>query len=98
MPFSRAKITGGTMTQNETAEWIRELIRENKLYQFYKSKEWLSLREQVIREVHNECVMCRQKGIIRPVDEVHHVQYVRSHPELALSRTYQYHGMEFPNL
>lgn len=96
--FFVRKITGGTMRQNETAEWIRELIRENKLYQFYKSKEWLSLREQVICEVHNECVMCRQKGIIRPVDEVHHVQYVRSHPELALSRTYHYHGMEFPNL
>lgn len=86
------------MTQNDTAEWIRELIRENKLYQFYKSREWLSLREQVICEAHNECVMCRQKGIIRRVDEVHHVQYVRSHPELALSRTYRYHGLEFPNL
>ena len=55
------------MTQNELTAWIRELIQENKLYQFYKSKEWLELRQQVVREAHNECVKCKQKGIIRPV-------------------------------
>ena len=98
MPFSCAKIIGETMAQNEMAAWIRELIRTNKLYQFYKSKQWLKLRQQVVREAHNECVLCKRKGIIRPVDEVHHVQYVRSHPELALSRTYIYHGVEHPNL
>ena len=98
MPFSCAKIIGETMAQNEMAAWIRELIRTNKLYQFYKSKQWLKLRQQVVREAHNECVLCKRKGIIRPVDEVHHVQYVRSHPELALSRTYIYNGVEHPNL
>lgn len=29
------------MTQNELTAWIRELIQENKLYQFYKSRQWL---------------------------------------------------------
>ena len=52
------------MTQKELTAWIRELIQENKLYHFYKSKEWLELRQQVVREAHNECVKCKQKGII----------------------------------
>ena len=49
------------MTQKELTAWIRELIQENKLYQFYKSKEWLELRQQVVREAHNECAKCKQK-------------------------------------
>ena len=39
------------MTQNELTAWIRELIQENKLYQFYKSRQWLELRQQHIMSV-----------------------------------------------
>lgn len=69
-------------------QYIRQLIKENKLYKFYKSDEWQELRQQIIFEQHNECILCRQKGIINPIDIVHHVEYVRSKPRLALSKYY----------
>ena len=69
-------------------QYIKQLIKENKLYKFYKSDEWQELREQIIFEQHNECILCRQKGVINSIDIVHHVEYVRSKPRLALSKYY----------
>lgn len=86
------------MTKTELVKWIKELIRENKLYKFYKSKEWIRLRTEVLRENHNECIKCKEKGIISIATEVHHVQWVKKHPELALSKTYFYRGKECKNL
>lgn len=45
-----------------TAERIRELIAENKLYRFYKSREWQQLRDRILREHHYECAWCKEKG------------------------------------
>ncbi|MDD3185977.1 MAG: HNH endonuclease [Anaerostipes sp.] len=86
------------MTKQETREWILRLLRENKLYQFYKNKVWLSLREEVLKENHYECDMCKKEGKITRAVTVHHVQYVKKHPELALSRTYSYQGKTYINL
>lgn len=79
-------------------EWIRELIRTKKLYKFYKTPEWLTLRQSVLEEQHNECEWCRERGKITGAVEVHHVQWVKKHPELALSRTYTFNGEERRNL
>ena len=86
------------MTRTELKKWIEELIREDKLYKFYKSPEWLKLKEEVLKEAHNECAKCKAKGIISRAEEVHHVQWVKKHPELALSRTYEYKGQTYQNL
>lgn len=77
---------------------IQRLIEEGKLYRFYKSKEWMKLREKILKENHNECAWCKEKGKISKAEQVHHVQYVKKHPELALSEYYTYKGKRYRNL
>lgn len=86
------------MTQKELKVWIEKLIQEDKLYKFYKCREWLDLKESILTAAHSECVKCKERGRISTAVEVHHVQWVRKHPELALSRTYTYNGKTYQNL
>ena len=86
------------MTQKELKKWIEQLIQEDKLYRFYKCKEWIKLKEEILADAHYECLKCKSKGRISRAVEVHHVQWIRKHPELALSRTYTYKGQTYPNL
>lgn len=87
------------MTGAELKEWIGELARTNKMYAFYKSKEWARLRANVLRKSHGECVWCMAKGKVTKAETVHHIQHVRTHPELALSETYTgKDGRRHPNL
>lgn len=90
-------------------KWIEELIAKKELWRFYKSKEWITLREQVLEDNHYECAICKSHGKITRYDidaqgnkklitTVHHNQFVRKHPELALSRTYTFKGKEYVNL
>lgn len=73
------------------ASWIRELESQGRLYKFYKTEEWLTLRDAVMRDNHHECIMCKQKepAVYTRAAHVHHVNEVRDRPELALSRTYR---------
>lgn len=86
------------MSQDELEAWIKQLIAENKLYKFYKCKEWRSLSDAVMKENNYECQHCKERGIHASARSVHHVQWVRKHPRLALSRTYTYNGVEYKNL
>lgn len=87
------------MTPEQTGRWIRELIRRDRLIEFYLSPEWRRLRASVLAECCSECQLCRRRGFYAPADTVHHVQFVRKHPELALSRTYRTpEGKEAVNL
>lgn len=86
------------MEQDKLKQWIETLIEEDKLYQFYKSKLWKEKKKKVLAEFHNECAWCREKGKITRAEEVHHVQFVRKHPELALNEFYEYHGQQYRNL
>lgn len=92
-----------------TKEYIEQLIRKNELWRFYKSREWIDLKERILQENHHECYECKKRGIITRYDvaedgskklisTVHHVQFVRSHPELALSEYYYYQGERKRNL
>ncbi len=97
------------MEKDKLKKWIEELIENNQLWKFYKSKEWIELKNEVLKENHYECAECKKKGIItrydiddsgqkRLLSTVHHVQFVRKHPALALSKTYTYNGKEYKNL
>ena len=94
-----------------TEEWIRDLIKTNELWKFYKTKEWIRLKKAILKEHHYECAECRKHGIITRYDidkdgnkklisTVHHVCHVKQRPDLALSRTYKDYvtGEELPNL
>lgn len=89
---------GKMKTQRELEVWIQELIEKDELWRFYKSKEFRHLKEEVLKEQHYECQICKEQGHITKADTVHHIQYVRKHPELALSKTYLYMGKEHRNL
>lgn len=73
------------------ASWIRGLYKEGKIYRFYKSREWLELRQRVLEAEHFECELCKQKEPAQytRADCVHHVNEVRNRPDLALSMTYR---------
>lgn len=86
------------MTQDALEKWIKQLIEEDKLYKFYKCKEWRQLSEAVMKENNYECQHCKKRGFHTPARSVHHVQWVRRHPRLALSRTYIYNGVTYNNL
>lgn len=86
------------LTPDGLEKWIKELDKSRQMYKFYKSPEWIRLKEEVLREQHHECQICKTKGRYTPTDTVHHVQYVKKHPRLALSKTYIYNGKEHKNL
>lgn len=77
-------------------EWLKQLIKENKLEKFYHDSEWLKVKAQVRKLDHNECQQCRREGRMtlyhdedkRRQMSVHHKKPVRKYPELALSIFY----------
>lgn len=86
------------MNTNELVKWINELIEKDELWRFYKSTEFRRLKEEVLREQHYECQECKKLGKITEAEIVHHVQFVRKYPELALSKYYTYKGKQYKNL
>lgn len=73
-------------TDRPLREWILELTRDGKLYKFYKTFEWFTLRSEVMADHHNECEMCEERGRYSRADTVHHEFEVKKHPEMALTR------------
>lgn len=67
-----------------TLEWIRQLIRDNNLHEFYTSPVWRRTQKRILKEKHWECSRCKAKGFVVRADTVHHKKYLRKHPELAL--------------
>lgn len=81
------------------AKWIRQLIREGKIEQFYYTKEWKELRQEVLEEHHYECQECLKQGRYTRAVCVHHINEVKDRPDLALSKYYTDHkGMEHKQL
>lgn len=86
------------MEGSKLVAWIKELISERCLWKFYKSKEWRQVKDEVLKEQKHECQECLRQGKITIADTVHHVQFVRKWPELALSKYYVYNGKQYRNL
>lgn len=86
------------MTGDQLEKYIGELIEEGKLWRFYKHPEWLALRREILEEHHYECQHCKAQGRYTRARSVHHEQWVKKHPRLALSKTYVYKGKEYQNL
>lgn len=83
----------------ELADYIYYLIKTKEVFRFYKTPEWIALKKEVLKEQHYECQICKKKGKYAKADTVHHMQFVRKHPELALSKTYiDDNGVEQINL
>ena len=79
--------------------YINKLIEEDRLYKFYKSREWKALRHEVLEDQHYECQECLRYGRVTRSNTVHHVNHVTDRPDLALSKYYiDSDGMERQNL
>lgn len=86
------------MNKLELKKWIKELLTQGKIDDFYKSKYWRKLRKEVLKEQKEECQECLNLGKRTKANTVHHVQFVDKHPELALSKFYAYKGKQYRNL
>lgn len=74
------------MDNKDLVNWINELIKEDKLYRFYKSREFRELRARVLEDAHHECQYCRARGKVTKATIAHHEYYVRDYPQYALSQ------------
>lgn len=81
-----------------TSEKILELIQEGKLYKFYKSKEWQQVKKEILKEARYKCEWCKAEGRLRTAEEVHHIQFVKKYPHLALEKEFTYKGKRYRNL
>lgn len=71
------------------ADWIRALLKADEIYKFYKTDEWIELRDAVLRDSHYECARCLERGRYTRAVMVHHVNEVRKRPDMALTREYK---------
>lgn len=75
------------MNTKELVQWIRKLIQHNNIKAFYNSVVWQHTRQEVLEEQHHECQRCKIKGLYSEAVTVHHIKYIRKHPELAITKS-----------
>ncbi|HEP1658630.1 TPA: HNH endonuclease [Streptococcus pyogenes] len=68
----------------EILEHLKLLIAEDRVKEFYWTKEWRLIRKVRRRKDSNECQRCKRDGRYSPAEMVHHKNEVRYHPEQAL--------------
>lgn len=55
------------------------------MLKFYKSKEWLRKRDDILDRDNNECQKCKRSGGFSKATCVHHKKHLRDYPELGLT-------------
>lgn len=78
------------MTQ-EQIDYVKKCIRED-IHRFYVWGPWKKVRREVLQMDHGECQRCKAKKIYTKATTVHHVNYVKKHPDMALEIWYEWHG------
>lgn len=73
------------MNTTELVQWVNTFIRNNNVHGFYVSTPWKHKRLEILYQQNNECQVCKAKGLYSKADTVHHIKYLRKHPELALT-------------
>lgn len=87
------------MSKRQLIKWINELVQKNEMWRFYKHSSWIKLASEVLKEQHYECQECLKRGMLTKANTVHHINFVKEHPELALSKYYiDEHGNQQLNL
>ena len=93
---TRSFFVGGDMTQ-EQIDYVKKCIRED-IHRFYVWGPWKKVRREVLQMDHGECQRCKEKKIYTKATTVHHVNYVKKHPDMALEIWYEWHGVRKRNL
>lgn len=83
-----------------TEEDIRyvEQAAATDIHTFYTWGKWKRIRKEVLQQDKYECQMCKRRGRYTKATTVHHANYVKKHPELALEKYYTWHGQKKRNL
>lgn len=69
---------------DQTEEWVRQLIADGRVHDFYNSPAWKQKKQQVLKAQNYECQRCKKQGKYKKARTVHHTKYLRSRPDLAL--------------
>ena len=77
-------------------DWIRELVKDKKLYLFYKSPEWLALRGEVMRDHHNECERCAERGKLTREKRGVCVHYIAKQKLGSYAKNFSFHPGKTP--
>lgn len=75
------------MNEIELVNWIKNLIRNHNVHKFYISHEWKKLRRDVLEDQHNECQICKAKGLYSDAVTVHHIKHLKEYPQFALTKS-----------
>lgn len=65
-------------------ERLLKYIKSGDFTAFYKTKEWLAKREEILERDNYECQRCKEEGLYEKAECVHHIKHLKEHPELAL--------------
>lgn len=85
------------MTKQEI-EYVEKCIAENNIHAFYVWGRWKQVRKEVLAMDHSECQRCKMRKRYTKATTVHHINYVKQHPELALEIWYEWRGRRKRNL
>lgn len=81
----------------EQIKYVEDCIRED-IHRFYIWGEWKRVRRHVLEIDKQECQRCKTKRRYTKATTVHHVNYLKRHPELALEIWYTWQGQQKRNL
>lgn len=84
------------MTEQEI-DYVKQCIKQD-MHRFYVWAKWKELRRRVLDMDKHECQICKSHGNYTKATTVHHVNYVKMHPELALETWYTFQGKQRRNL
>lgn len=61
-------------------------IKSGDFMRFYKSREWMALRLEILKRDNYECKQCKGRGKYKRAELVHHKAEITKRPDLALSK------------
>jgi 5-methylcytosine-specific restriction endonuclease McrA len=75
------------LSPRQVTQWVKELIKQGNMKPFYNSAIWEHTKREVLEAQHHECQVCKRKGMYAPAEAVHHIKFLKSCPELALTKS-----------
>lgn len=77
--------------------FVKQCIQED-IHRFYTWSKWKTIRAAVLEIDKKECQRCKAKGKYSKATTVHHVNYIKKHPDKALDIWYTFRGQKKRNL
>ncbi|MGE7091670.1 HNH endonuclease [Lysinibacillus sp. NPDC048646] len=74
-----------TTIKQERMQELLGFIDKGQLMKFYKSREWMQLRQKALMRDNYECQLCKAAGRYHKAENVHHMKEVKTHPHLSLN-------------